>query len=333
MTASLSIVIPVYNEIENLEELIHRCVQMGESLDNPWELVLVDDGSRDGSSERLVEAAADQPDHIKAVILNRNYGQHNAIICGFSHASGDVIVTLDADLQNPPEEIPNLLAEIEKGNDVVGTVRVDRQDSIFRRFASWTINQLVKKTTGVMMHDYGCMLRAYRRPIVEAMLECRERSTFIPVLANSFAKRTSEIDVAHAERSAGTSKYSFMRLINLQFDLLTCMTTFPLRLLTWVGVAISALSVAFGGVLLTLRFILGPEWAAAGVFTLFAVLFFFVGVQFVAMGLLGEYLSRVHNDVRGRPRYFVDSVHGQPMVGEKLPEPEATETKRRLVHS
>ncbi|MBG84594.1 MAG: undecaprenyl-phosphate 4-deoxy-4-formamido-L-arabinose transferase [Phycisphaerae bacterium] len=333
MKSSVSIVIPVYNEIENLDELIDRCEKVGGSLDRPWELVLVDDGSRDGSSERLVTAAHANPDHIKAVLLNRNYGQHNAVICGFSNATGDVVVTLDADLQNPPEEIPNLLSQIDQGSDVVGTVRVNRQDSPFRKLASWMINHLVKKTTGVMMHDYGCMLRAYRRNIVEAMLQCRERSTFIPVLANSFAKRTSEIEVSHAERSAGTSKYGFMRLINLQFDLLTCMTTFPLRLLTWVGVIISAGSVAFGGVLLVLRLALGPEWAAAGVFTLFSVLFFLVGIQFVAMGLLGEYLSRVHNDVRGRPRYFVDSVHDQTVMAEESAAAKSDTTKRRLVHS
>ena len=333
MNSSVSIVIPVYNELDNLDELVNRCREVGDRLDREWELVLVDDGSRDGSSDRLVEAAASNPDHVKAIILNRNYGQHNAIICGFSHAKGDIIVTLDADLQNPPEEIPKLLEEIDRGNDVVGTIRMDRQDSLFRRLASGMINFMVKKTTGVMMHDYGCMLRAYRRNIVEAMLQCRERSTFIPVLANSFAKRTSEIEVSHAERSAGTSKYGFMRLINLQFDLLTCMTTFPLRLLTWVGVIISAGSVAFGGVLLVLRLALGPEWAAAGVFTLFSVLFFLVGIQFVAMGLLGEYLSRVHNDVRGRPRYFVDSVHDQTVMAEESAAAKSDTTKRRLVHS
>ena len=332
MTMSVSIVIPVYNERDNLDELLSRCCEVGDRLGRPWELVLVDDGSRDSSPERLVAAAEEDPDHVKVIILNRNYGQHNAIFCGFSHARGDVIITLDADLQNPPEEIPRLLTAVEEGNDVVGTVRINRQDSIFRRMASWTINQLVKKTTGVMMHDYGCMLRAYRRPIMEAMLSCRERSTFIPVLANSFAKRTTEINVDHAERSAGVSKYSFMKLINLQFDLLTCMTTFPLRLLTWVGVMISILSVAFGATLLTLRLVFGPEWAVGGVFTLFAVLFFFVGVQFVAMGLLGEYLARVHNDVRGRPRYFIDSIYDRTVLvttAHTAPE----ESQRRLVHS
>ncbi|MAT80263.1 MAG: undecaprenyl-phosphate 4-deoxy-4-formamido-L-arabinose transferase [Phycisphaerae bacterium] len=333
MNSSVSIVIPVYNELDNLDELVNRCREVGDRLDREWELVLVDDGSRDGSSDRLVEAAASNPDHVKAIILNRNYGQHNAIICGFSHAKGDIIVTLDADLQNPPEEIPKLLEEIDRGNDVVGTIRMDRQDSLFRRLASGMINFMVKKTTGVMMHDYGCMLRAYRRPIVNAMLQCRERSTFIPVLANSFAKRTAEIEVSHAERSAGHSKYSFMRLINLQFDLLTCMTTFPLRLLTWVGVIISCLSVAFGGVLLILRLVMGPEWAVSGVFTLFAVLFFLMGVQFVAMGLLGEYLSRVHNDVRGRPRYFVDSVHDHTVLAGTTEISILENTERRLVHS
>ena len=195
------------------------------------------------------------------------------------------------------------------------TVRMDRRDSLFRRLASRMVNKAVQKTTGVMMHDYGCMLRAYRRHIVQAMLQCPERSTFIPVLANSFARRTAEIEVRHEKRATGESKYSVLKLINLQFDLLTSMTTFPLRLLSIFGAVTSAAGVGFGILLLVLRFVFGSEWAAHGVFTLFAILFIFVGAQFIGMGLLGEYIGRLYYDVRARPRYFVDRVVGESRLG------------------
>jgi undecaprenyl-phosphate 4-deoxy-4-formamido-L-arabinose transferase len=232
------------------------------------------------------------------------------------------VITLDADLQNPPEEIPNLVRTIEQGNDVVGTIRRNRQDSFFRRKASACINWMVQKSTGVAMRDYGCMLRAYRRPVVNAILQCRERSTFIPVLANTFAKRAAEIEVGHAERAAGESKYSLWKLINLQFDLLTSMTTTPLRLLSWAGAAIALGGFGFGVLLLAGRIFLGAEWAENGVFTLFAILFIFVGAQFIGMGLLGEYLGRVYHDVRGRPRYFIDHIAGDSGLKRSTPDPD-----------
>ena len=227
MTASVSVVVPVFNERENLPELLRRTLAAGRALGRPWELLLVDDGSRDGSSDMLTEYANANPGEVKALLLYRNAGQHNAILCGFAHAQGDILVTLDADLQNPPEEIGRLVAKIEEGFDVVGSVRQDRQDAAFRKIFSGMVNLMVRRSTGVILHDYGCMLRAYRRKVVEAMLTCRERSTFIPVLANLFARRVTEIPVGHAERAAGTSKYSFLKLINLQFDLLTSMTSGP----------------------------------------------------------------------------------------------------------
>ena len=320
-TCSVSVVVPVYNERDNLPELVRRTLAAGRALGRPWELVLVDDGSRDGSSDMLAEYAQQHAGEVKALLLYRNAGQHNAILCGFAHAQGDILVTLDADLQNPPEEIGRLVAKVEEGFDVVGSVRQDRQDAAFRKIFSGRVNLMVRRSTGVILHDYGCMLRAYRRKVVEAMLTCRERSTFIPVLANLFAKRVTEIAVGHAERAAGTSKYSFYKLVNLQFDLLTCMTAGPLRLLSWVGMGISALSLAFGALLLVLRFAYGAEWAGQGVFTLFAVLFFFMGAQFVALGLMGEYVGRIHGDVRERPRYLLDRV-----VGETLGERSTTRT-------
>ena len=308
---SVSLVIPVFNEEENLSQLIRRCLTVCEDMAVPFEVVLVDDGSSDGSSRIISAAADDGAGTVIAVLLNRNYGQHAAVMAGLAESRGDVIITLDADLQNPPEEIPRLVRKIEEGFDVVGTVRTPRQDTLFRRVASRIVNRAARKATGVMMHDYGCMLRAYRRHVVDAMLQCRERSTFIPVLANSFAREAAEIEVGHADRPHGNSKYSLWSLINLQFDLLTSMTTFPLRLLSVMGGAISLTGVGFGVALLVMRLVHGAGWAAEGVFTLFAVLFMFVGAQFVGMGLLGEYIGRIYHDVRARPRYFVDKVVGR----------------------
>lgn len=318
-TPWLSLVIPVYNEAANLPELIRRCLTVCKATAKSFEIILVNDGSRDASASLITEAAKQHQGAIIGVLLNRNFGQHAAVMAGFAQAKGEVVVTLDADLQNPPEEIPKLLKSIEAGCDVVGSVRINRQDSPFRRWSSRLINKGVQKSTGVMMSDYGCMLRAYRRSIINAMLQCHERSTFIPVLANSFASKTDEVMVAHAERVVGESKYDIWKLINLQFDLLTSMTTFPLRLLSLLGSGLAALGFLFSLLLLTLRLIYGPDWAVEGVFTVFALLFIFLGVQLLAMGLLGEYIGRIYNDVRARPRYFVQTVvsgNDLPMSGD-----------------
>ncbi|TKI04656.1 undecaprenyl-phosphate 4-deoxy-4-formamido-L-arabinose transferase [Martelella alba] len=307
----VSVVIPVFNEQESLPALIERTTAACKQLNRAYEIILVDDGSADASVD-ILTAAAKQPDNgIIAVLLNRNYGQHSAIMAGFIQATGDLIITLDADLQNPPEEIPNLVSVAEEGYDVVGSVRANRQDSWFRKTASRMINGLIQRSTGKAMGDYGCMLRAYRRQVVEAMLHCHERSTFIPILANAFARRTTEISVLHAERAFGDSKYSFLKLINLMYDLITCLTTTPLRLLSLIGSVIAISGFALSVILIAMRLILGPEWAAEGVFTLFAVLFTFIGAQFVGMGILGEYIGRIYNDVRARPRYFVQKVIGE----------------------
>jgi undecaprenyl-phosphate 4-deoxy-4-formamido-L-arabinose transferase len=313
---SISLVIPVFNEEENLEELVCRCLAVCGKIGKPFEIILVDDGSRDNSPQKIIEAAERMPGKIIGMLLNRNYGQHAAVMAGFEKSKGDIVITLDADLQNPPEEIVTLANKMEEGYDVVGSVRVPRHDPLFRRLASSIINKGVQKTTGVMMHDYGCMLRAYRRHIIEAMLQCHERSTFIPILANSFARYTTEVEVQHEKRLAGESKYSLWKLINLQFDLLTSMTNFPLRLLSLFGCLISATGIGFGMLLLILRLIHGPEWAVSGVFTLFAILFMFIGALFIGMGLMGEYIGRIHHDVRARPRYFVQEIVGKSGLEE-----------------
>lgn len=303
----VSVVIPVYNEEASLPALLSRVTAACDQLSQDYEVILIDDGSHDGSTE-LIRDAAGEGSKLVGVLLNRNYGQHAAIMAGFETAKGDLVITLDADLQNPPEEIPRLVEAAMQGYDVVGTMRRNRQDSWFRKTASKLINKSVQKATGVHMSDYGCMLRAYRRHIIDAMLCCQERSTFIPILANSFARRTIELEVSHAERAHGESKYGLMHLINLMYDLVTCMTTTPLRLLSIVGSVVAGIGFTFSILLILMRLILGADWAADGVFTLFAILFTFVGVQLLGMGLLGEYIGRMYTDVRARPRYFIHQI-------------------------
>ena len=308
----VSVVVPVYNEEGSLAELIERTLKALDASGKKYEFILVDDGSSDRSAEMIVEASEKNPGRVIGCILNRNYGQHSAIMAGFSIVRGDLVITLDADLQNPPEEIPRLIAAAEEGNDVVGTVRQHRQDTFFRRYCSKMVNFAARKATGVQMNDYGCMLRAYRRFIVEAMLKCNEHSTFIPVLANSFARKTCEIPVGHAERAVGDSKYSLWKLINLQFNLLTCMTTVPLRMLTYFG-----LLAGFCGFILSLYIIIrrflpgGDAWSNTGTFTLFAVMFIFMGILMVGIGVIGEYIGRLYTDVRARPRYFIEEITGR----------------------
>ncbi len=301
----LSIVIPVFNEEAHLEELVARCTAACGQLNRSYELILVDDGSRDRSASIIREQCSQHDGSVVGVLLNRNYGQHAAVMAGLHEARGQIMITLDADLQNPPEEIPRLVAEMDKGCDVVGTIRKNRRDSFFRRLSSRLVNRAIQHSTGVMMHDYGCMLRAYSRSVVDSMLLCHERSTFIPVLANTFASQTSEIEVEHAARQHDDSKYSLWKLIDLQFDLLTSMTTLPLRLLSVLGGAVAVLGFLLSFILLALRIFYGATWAAEGVITVLAVLFIFIGVQLLAIGIVGEYIGRIYEDVRARPRYQV----------------------------
>jgi len=305
----LSLVIPVFNEEQSLPELIRRCLHVGLATGRKFEIILVDDGSRD-SSRAIIEAEGAANPEVTGIFLNRNYGQHAAVMAGFTRARGEVVVTLDADLQNPPEEIPRLLAKIEEGHDVVGTIRRRRQDSAFRKTVSSWVNGMVRAVTKVDMHDYGCMLRAYRRPIIQALLDCRESTRFIPVLANSFALDPVEIEVDHAPRDAGTSKYNIFLLLNLYLDLLTCMSTFPLRLASVMGLILSLVGLAAGLVVFAGRIIYGTAWAVDGTFTLFALAFILLGGLYLGIGIMGEYLARLYNTARNRPLYCISRVVG-----------------------
>ena len=306
----LSIVIPVYNEEQVLPQLFERLYPALDALGRSYEVVFVNDGSRDRSVALLREAFERRPEVTRVVLFAANFGQHRAILAGFASSRGRYVITLDADLQNPPEEIPRVLAELDAGHDYVGTIRVQRKDVAWRRYASRFINEIRERTTRVRITDHGSMFRGYARSVVEAVNQCSEYNTFIPALAYTFAMTPVEIQVAHEERGAGKSKYSLFQLMRLNFDLMTGFSTAPMQMFSLVGIGIAILSVLFFVFLIVRRLIIGSE--AEGVFTLFAIAFFLIGVALFGVGLLGEYVSRIYDEVRHRPRYIVGAVLERP---------------------
>jgi len=299
----LSVVIPVFNEEDNLVELHARLATTLNREDYAWEVIYVDDGSRDRSWEILENLHRNDPGHVRLVRFNRNYGQHMAVFAGFERVRGQAVATLDADLQNPPEDVPKLVAKLAEGYDVVGGWRQFRQDSWLRKLPSRVVNIVTSKVVGVELKDYGCMLRAYRREVVDAMASCQETSSFIPALANTYANRVLEVPVGHAQRHAGQSKYSLVKLLRLHFDLMTGFSVLPIQLVSVMGSIVALVGLAFGLFLFARRLIVGPE--VEGVFTLFAILFVFVGLQILGVGLMGEYVGRIYREVRRRPRFVV----------------------------
>ena len=303
---AVSIVIPVFNESASIPRLHTRLHQVLQQLGRSSEVVYVDDGSTDRSLEELLLVQGWDP-AVKVVTLARNAGQHAAVLAGFAHARGAVVVTLDADLQNPPEEIPRLLAEIDAGHDAVGTRREGRNDPFLRRAISAVVSRLASLAVGVPMTDCGSMLRAYRRPVVDEILRLAERALFIPALGAWLAARPTEISIRHEARLAGRSRYSPLRFMQLGFDLMTGFSLVPIQLVSLAGLGVSLLGIAFGAFLLIRRLILGPE--SEGLFTLFAILFVFVGILIFAVGLVGEYVGRIYAEVRRRPSYVVRAVY------------------------
>jgi undecaprenyl-phosphate 4-deoxy-4-formamido-L-arabinose transferase len=302
----VTVVIPVYNEEAVLPALFQRLYRSLDALGRTYEIVFVNDGSRDRSAGLLRAQFEARPDVTRVVLFNGNFGQHMAIMAGFAHARGSRVVTLDADLQNPPEEVGRLLDAMDQGHDYVGSIRRQRKDSFFRRYASKAMNRLRERTTRIRMTDQGCMLRAYSRGIVDAMLSSREVNTFIPALAYTFAANPVEIEVDHEDRFAGESKYSLVALVRLNYDLMTGFSVTPLRLFSVAGIVISLLSVGLVLYLAWRRLTQGPE--VEGVFTLFGIAFFLIGILLFGVGLLGEYVGRIYLQVRERPRYLIQAV-------------------------
>jgi undecaprenyl-phosphate 4-deoxy-4-formamido-L-arabinose transferase len=303
---ALSVVIPVYNEEAGLETLFARLYPALDALKESYEIVFVDDGSRDKSVAILREQFNRRPDVTRVVILALNAGQHNAIMAGFTRTRGQIVVTLDADLQNPPEEIGKLVATMREGHDYVGSYRRERQDSSLRKLPSKMLNRIRERTTRIHMRDQGCMLRAYSRGIIDAINQSRETNVYIPALAYTFARTPTEIEVAHENRAAGESKYSMFKLIRLNFDLMTGFSLAPLQVFSIAGMIISLLSGAFVVFLALRRLIIGPE--AEGLFTLFGIVFLLLGITLFGVGLLGEYIGRIYQQVQGRPRFMIGTV-------------------------
>ena len=311
MTApTVSVIIPVYNEEQTLPLLFARLYPALDKLGVDYEILFINDGSRDRSAALLRGQFQLRPDVTRVILFKGNFGQHMAIMAGFEHCRGSRVVTLDADLQNPPEEIGNLLAAMDRGHDYVGSVRMERQDSAFRRRASGAMNWLRERITHIRMTDQGCMLRAYDRTIVDAIKSSHEVNTFIPALAYTYAGNPTEIEVAHEERAAGDSKYSLYALIRLNFDLVTGFSIVPLQVFSILGMFVAVMSVlVYIGVII-------QRWIAAdtmreGVLALWdrdILQFFLTGLVLFGLGLLGEYIGRIYQQVRSRPRYLVEAI-------------------------
>jgi undecaprenyl-phosphate 4-deoxy-4-formamido-L-arabinose transferase len=317
LNATVSIVIPCFNEEQGLSGLFARLYPALDALGRTYEVVFVDDGSSDRTVAGLREQFNERPDVTRVVVLTRNVGQHMAIMAGFAQTRGDYVITLDADLQNPPEEIANIVAAMDAGADYVGTVRKNRHDVYWRKVASRMMNRFRERTTHIRITDQGCMLRGYDREIVEAINSCVEVSTFVPALGYTFARNPVEIEVGHAERAVGQSKYSLYSLIRLNFDLMTGFSVVPLQFFSMGGMVISLLSLlGFIGLAIR-RLVHGSE--AEGVFTLFAIAFFLIGVLLMGVGVVGEYVGRIYEQVRQRPRYTVAALLEQKSAEVIIP--------------
>jgi len=306
---ALSVVIPVYNEEAGLPALFARLYPALDALGVAYEVIFVNDGSRDRSAAVLKDQFAARPDVTRVILFNANYGQHLAILAGFERVRGERVVTLDADLQNPREEIVKLLAAMDAGADYVGGVRRIREDAWWRRTASRLMNRLRERITRIRMTDQGCMLRGYSRDIVDAVAAAREVSTYIPALAYTFAHRPVEVDVLHEERAAGESKYSMYRLLRLNFDLVTGFSLVPLQLFSVLGMIVALTSVVLYAVIIVERAVIGGFLEGIKAFWDRDILaFFLIGCIMFGVGLLGEYVGRIYQQVRDRPRYVIRAV-------------------------
>ena len=313
----ISVVIPVYNEEAGLQGLFDRLYPVLDALGKPFEVLFVNDGSRDRSAALLRQQFERRPDVTRIILFNGNYGQHMAIMAGFERVRGDIIIPLDADLQNPPEEIPSLVKKMQEGHDYVGTIRRQRQDSWFRRTASRLMNKLREKLTHIRMTDQGCMMRAYSRDIINVINRCDEINTFIPALAYSFSASPTEIEVAHEERMAGESKYSLYKLIRLNFDLVTGFSVVPLQMFSLIGIVTSVGSVLFLLAVLITRTLSGNIMdGLRAIYDRDILGFFLIGLTLFGIGLLGEYVGRIYQQVRARPRYIIKAVLEQKPADE-----------------
>ena len=307
---TLSIVIPVYNEVESLVPLYQAIHAALDGNGMPWEAIFVDDGSTDGSLNVLNKLALDDPEHVRVVVLRRNFGQTPAIVAGIDHALGDVIVLMDADLQNDPADIPMMLAKIEEGSDVVSGWRVDRKDAFLtRKLPSWLANALISQVTGVHLHDYGCTLKAYRREVITGFKLYGEMHRFIPAYAGWVGARITEVPVRHHARKYGKTKYGLDRTLKVLLDLFTVKflndyANRPIHLFGGVGlgiILIGAIALAF----ITIRKLIFGDSMTRSPFFQLSLMLFILGFQSILMGLIAELLVRTYHESQHKPIYTV----------------------------
>ena len=308
----ISIVIPVYNEEENLKELYEKLSNVLRVITENFELIFVDDGSTDNSFN-ILKGINTVDKKVKVIKFRRNFGQSAALAAGFDYSKGNVIITIDGDLQNDPEDIPPLLKKISKGYDIVSGWRVDRKDPFFtKKLPSKLSNWLASKLTGVNLHDFGCTLKAFRRDVVENIKLYGEMHRYIPALASWRGISIAEVKVRHHPRQHGKSKYGITRLIRGMLDLITVKfllsySTRPLQLFGIPGIISFVAGFVIGAYLTIGKLFFGMGLSDRPLLLL-AVLLIFLGVQFITMGLLGEIISRTYYEMRGMPIYAVKEI-------------------------
>ncbi len=307
----VSVVVPIYNEVESIPKLLDKIYESLKATGLDYELICVDDGSSDGSTNLLRTEAEKRP-YLKAIILRRNYGQTPAMAAGFNHATGEVIVTLDGDLQNDPADIPKLLGKLNEGYDVVSGWRHKRQDHWTRVIPSKIANRLIGNMTDVRLHDYGCSLKAYRADVAADMKLYGELHRFLPALAAIEGARITEIEVDHHERQYGHSKYGLDRTFRVVMDLLTIsfikkFLTRPMHVFGLLGLIAMILGMMSGSYLTFVKYVLG-ESIGDRPLLIFSVLLTLTGIQLFCFGLLAELLMRTYHESQNRPIYRVREV-------------------------
>ncbi|MCX5768903.1 MAG: glycosyltransferase [Candidatus Hydrogenedentes bacterium] len=300
----ISLVMPVFNEVASIDELMARCVSTLTKMGRTFEIVAVDDGCSDGSTELLLKHHQAEP-RLRIVRLVRNFGQTPALYAGMANARGNIVVIIDADLQNPPEEIPKVINKLEEGYDVVQGWRQMRYDSLWRKTASRMLNLFVSCAIKSKMRDLGCGLKAFRREVVDRMVAFRHHSRYVPAEMVWLGAKVAEVQVEHQPRGAGKSKYSLWNLLHLNFDMLASVTTTPIKLIGWLGIFLSVIGFGMSLRIGYMRITLGLYSELATVAALF---FFLAGVQMIAMGLVCEYVSRIFVEVQNKPYYIVKDV-------------------------
>lgn len=317
----LSVVIPLYNEEESIPELYRALTETLGALPYTYEIIIVDDGSSD-NSVALVTELTERDEHIRLIRLRRNFGQTAAFAAGFDYARGDVVITMDADLQNDPADIPKLMAKIDEGYDIVSGWRKDRQDRFLdRRLPSMLANRLISNVTETRLHDYGCSLKAYRREVLCEVHLYGELHRFIPALAAQVGGSVTEVPVNHRARQFGRSKYGIGRTVRVLLDLITvwflgAYSTRPLQVFGGVGLAFTALGLLLGIYLTALKIFEGQDIGGRPLLLLVALLIM-VGVQLVTMGLIAEMITRTYHESQDKPIYVVREVLNAPQVADR----------------